>query len=79
MRISHGLEAVAAPLESAYDRAYGIAGRLDDPMLAGVANPQGRIRAEALKQAVDAIRRIIAENLGPALGVSAGFNSLDGD
>lgn len=77
--LSESRESVAAPLAAAYDRAYGIAENLDDPILEGVADPQRRIRIEALKNAVDSIRRIVAENLGPSLGVAAGFNSLDGD
>lgn len=52
---------------------------LDDPSLASVADPQGRLRVEALQQSVNDIRQQVAQNLGPALGVAAGFNSLDGD
>ena len=48
-------------------------------MFAGVATPQSRIEVEALQQAIDRIRVIVESRLGPALGVAAGFNSLDGD
>ena len=56
-----------------------MAEELDDPVFAGVAEPQNRFRVEVLKQAVDDIRRCLAEDLGPTLGLTAGFNSLDGD
>jgi predicted lipoprotein len=32
-----------------------------------------------LKQSVDTIRDLVRDTLGPVLGVSAGFNALDGD
>ncbi|WP_159454071.1 imelysin family protein [Roseovarius albus] len=52
---------------------------LDDPDLSGVSDPASRFRIEALKQQIDNLRTTLADNLGPHLGVSAGFNSLDGD
>ncbi|GAB4258580.1 MAG: imelysin family protein [Pararhodobacter sp.] len=52
---------------------------LDDPVFAGVATPQGRLRLEALQQRVQDIRDRLRASLGPALGVAAGFNALDGD
>lgn len=55
------------------------ADRLEDPVFAGVAEPQGRVRVEALKFAIDSIRSVVNTRLGPARGVSGGFNSLDGD
>jgi len=57
----------------------GPAEGLDDPALAGVAEPQGRLRVEALQQSINDIRSLAAAQLGPTLGISAGFNSLDGD
>jgi len=52
---------------------------LDDPIFAGVGNPQSRLKIEVLQQSVDAIRALVTQELGPTLGVAAGFNSLDGD
>lgn len=60
----------------ALDRAEKVE---DDPAFAGVATPQGRIRVEALQQAVRNVRTEANEYMGPMLGVAAGFNSLDGD
>ncbi|SFT99539.1 imelysin family protein [Sedimentitalea nanhaiensis] len=70
---------LVARLVSAFDAALMAARRLDDPTLANVMTPQGRIRVEALQTQVNKIRAIVAEDLGPQLGVAAGFNALDGD
>lgn len=69
----------AARSLTALDRATDLARDLDDPLLAGVATPQGRLRVEILQQAVDAARMAVVEEMGPALGVTMGFNAMDGD
>ncbi|MEM6759142.1 MAG: imelysin family protein [Pseudomonadota bacterium] len=74
-QLSGGSAAVAADYERALERAAA----LDDPTLAGVADPAQRFRVEALQSAVTTIRRTLLEDVGPSLGVTAGFNSLDGD
>ncbi len=66
-------------LAAEFDAALAAAARLDDPVFAGVATPQGRIRVEALQTRIDRIRALVAGYLGPHLGVAAGFNALDGD
>lgn len=68
-------EGVAA----AFQRALSAARELDDPVFASVATPDGRIRVEGIKQRVDELRVLLAQDLGPRLGIAAGFNSLDGD
>ncbi|MBK0327540.1 imelysin family protein [Rhodobacteraceae bacterium F11138] len=70
---------LASRLSSAFEIALATAARLDDPVFAGVASPQGRIRVEALQTEINKIRQIVATELGPQLGVAAGFNALDGD
>lgn len=65
--------------QAAFDRALALAATLDDPVLAGVADPVGRLRVEILQQAVAAIRAAALTEVGSALGVGAGFNSADGD
>lgn len=70
---------IAADLDDAFDMAITRAQTLDDPALAGVADTQGRFRIEALQQSINEIREIASAELGPTLGISAGFNSLDGD
>ncbi|WP_410216224.1 imelysin family protein [Paracoccus sp. (in: a-proteobacteria)] len=64
---------------AALDRAIELAQALPDPVLAGVSTPQGRLRIEILQQAVDAARQTALDELGPALGVTVGFNAMDGD
>jgi len=71
---------LAARMDAGFDKALDRADRLrDDPVFAGVATPQGRLRVEVLQQAIREIRAEANQYLGPALGVAAGFNSLDGD
>ena len=76
--------AVGAPdlqdkLARAFDKALRRAHALEDPRFAGVSDPTSRFRIEALKQEVADIRALVAAELGPRLGVAAGFNALDGD
>lgn len=66
-------------LAAAFDRALDRARSLDDPVLAGVAEPGSRIRVEALQQRVAEIRALVAAGIAPALGIAQGFNSMDGD
>ncbi|KIC39662.1 imelysin family protein [Leisingera sp. ANG-M7] len=68
-----------ADLAQGFGMVRSRAEALDDPIFAGVADPATRIRIEALRQQVKDLRVIVSERLGPALGVAAGFNSLDGD
>lgn len=71
--------AVQAHLRSLYEASYGLIEALDDPVFQGVDDVQGRLRVEILQMSVDAIREVVTLELGPALGVAAGFNALDGD
>ncbi|MEL6954874.1 MAG: imelysin family protein [Pseudomonadota bacterium] len=66
---------IAAAFEDALTRVRA----LDDPAFAGVDNPGGRLRVEALMQSVEQAMQTAQNQIGPALGVAAGFNSLDGD
>jgi predicted lipoprotein len=52
---------------------------LNEPVFASVAEPQTRLKVEVISQAVGVIRTTVQTDLGPTLGVAAGFNSLDGD
>lgn len=64
---------------AAFDRAEGLAAKLDDPALAGVAEPQGRLKVEILQQAIWATRDAVIAEFGAKLKVELGFNSQDGD
>lgn len=64
---------------AAFDRAIALAKGLNDPVFAGVSDPQTRLRVEILQQAVAAIDAAARAEMGPKLGVSVGFNAADGD
>ncbi|GAA6180839.1 imelysin family protein [Shimia sp. NS0008-38b] len=71
-------------LDEAYGAAFGlvhgqVADLEDDPVFAGVRDIQGRLRVEILQQYLNRVREITTLELGPALGVTGGFNALDGD
>ncbi len=70
---------LAQRLQDAFRVAMTDAAALDDPLLAGVADPQKRLRVESLQQSIGYIREIVRDDLGPRLGVAPGFNALDGD
>lgn len=83
----HGLKALKDTLsdeqtpvtDAAFAKAFDLLDQLDDPILAGVADPQGRFKVEILQQAVQAIGDAAEVELSDLLGVEAGFNSADGD
>lgn len=79
MALTSESPALAARLDALYATAFQVAADLNDPTFAGVADVQGRLRVEILKISIDEIRELISLELGPALGVAAGFNALDGD
>jgi predicted lipoprotein len=64
---------------AAFDKALKLAADLDDPVFAGVADPQRRLRVEILQQAIRATREAAITEMAPSLGVTLGFNSADGD
>ncbi len=69
----------APQTRAAFNRALSLADDLDDPVLAGVSTPQGRLKVEILQQAVQSAQAAVETEIGAALGVSAGFNAKDGD
>jgi uncharacterized protein len=71
--------AAVEQIDAAFAHATERAGTLDDPVFEGVAEPQSRIRVEDLRQRIDDIRALVGQNIAPALGIAAGFNSMDGD
>ncbi len=64
---------------AAFANARDRAAALDDPTLAGVAEPASRFRIEVLQQSVRAVQIAVIDEIGAPLGITAGFNSLDGD
>jgi len=69
------LSATKATFAAARARAEA----LDDPALQGVVAPSGRFRVELIQQAVRAVQIAVIDEIGTPLGITAGFNSLDGD
>ncbi|MEL7164986.1 MAG: imelysin family protein [Pseudomonadota bacterium] len=64
---------------AAFAKAQELASALNDPALAGVSDPLRRIRVEALQRTVRDIQNAVNTEIGKPLGITAGFNSLDGD
>ena len=79
LHLSQGHPDLQAEFDTRFGEALDLARTLDDPVFAGVADPGKRLKIEILQQSIDRIRATAAEDLGPHLGVSAGFNALDGD
>ncbi|MBU2983367.1 imelysin family protein [Lentibacter algarum] len=77
--LAEGDKALSGKLEAAFERAQSQLADLNDPVFAGVSNPQSRLKIEIVQQGIAAIRTIVRDEMGPALGVAAGFNALDGD
>jgi predicted lipoprotein len=65
--------------DAAFTKTFQLIEQLDDPIFAGVADPQGRFKIEILQQAIQAVRDAVEVELRAQLGVDAGFNSADGD
>ncbi|WP_027259755.1 imelysin family protein [Leisingera aquimarina] len=68
-----------AKITAGFAKAREKAESLNDPVFAGVADPASRFRIESLQQEIKDLRRLVTGELGPTLGVEAGFNALDGD
>jgi len=64
---------------AAFDHAILLVQGLDDPVFAGVADPQKRLKIEIVQQAIAALRDTALAELGPELDVGIGFNAADGD
>jgi predicted lipoprotein len=65
--------------DAAAGRVRAAAARIADPAFQDMAEPQARLRAAALQQAVRAMRAALAAEIGARLGIAAGFNAQDGD
>ncbi len=64
-------------------KAFGItretARTLDEPLAEALSDPELRPRVEKLLTQVTALKQIVKTRVAAALGVSVGFNALDGD
>ncbi len=78
--LAHALADGALPeTDAATARVHEVAGRVFDPGFQDVTDPQERLHVEVVQQAVRALRASIEAEVGAALGITPGFNSLDGD
>lgn len=75
MTMADDLPKTTATFADARERADA----LDDPTLAGVADPAERFKVEVLQRTVRSIQIAVVEEIGRPLGIQAGFNALDGD
>lgn len=66
-------------LDAAYETAFGRIGAIQSADFSGVADPGQRLRIEALQVDVKEIQIETINEIGAAMGLSAGFNALDGD
>ncbi len=64
---------------SASETARNRLEQMDQPVSQAVTTPASRIRVEAVQSSVQALRRILTEQVGPALDVELGFSAADGD
>ena len=64
---------------AAFDQTLQLATDLDDPTFATLTDTPARLKVEILQQSVRATRDAALAEIGPALGVTLGFNALDGD
>lgn len=78
-RFAHAMQPDAVDTMAALDRAIAEAGRLDEPDMAGVADPARREKILLLQRYVRGARATALSEMAPALGVGLGFNSQDGD
>ena len=77
--LANGNALLASDLDTAFENALEQLATLNDPVFAAVADSQSRLKVEVIQQSVETIRTIVRDRLGPELGVTVGFNSLDGD
>ncbi len=71
--------ALTADLTAGFDTALARLDAIDPPLAEAVAEPRARQKVEALRAVVSQLKADIAGRLAPALGLTLGFNSLDGD
>ena len=71
--------ALGREIDAAFAVAHTALDALAMPLPAAVADPAARAQVEALRAAVSQLKALVSQRLAPALGLSLGFNSLDGD
>jgi uncharacterized protein len=72
-------EALKAELGTAFDAALAAVDAAPEPLDTAVTDPEGRKKVGALLIAVNHVRDILKQKVPTAIGISLGFNELDGD
>ncbi|HVH03618.1 MAG TPA: imelysin family protein [Amaricoccus sp.] len=69
----------AQVVRNSLDGFANAAANVAAPIDVEVATPQGRIHVEALQTALGRVQTEVASHVGPVVGVTSGFNAMDGD
>jgi predicted lipoprotein len=71
--------ALKTEIAAAFDAALAAADAAPEPLDTAVADPEGRKKVGTLLIAVNHVRDIMNQKVPPAIGISLGFNEMDGD
>jgi predicted lipoprotein len=66
-------------ITKAFDAALAAAEAASEPLDTAVTDPEGRKKVGALLIAVNHVRDVLNQKVPPAIGISLGFNEMDGD
>lgn len=77
--LAEGNETLTQSLAAGFETSQTRLSKIKDADFASITSVQDRFHLELVQQSIDRIRVISATELGPKLGVAAGFNALDGD
>ncbi len=71
--------ALTQAFEQAFANAHTTAAGIEQPLAEAVSHPQSRAQVEHLRTQLATLQTLVGDRLTAALGLSLGFNSLDGD
>jgi predicted lipoprotein len=71
--------AIKDQIAKAFDATIAAAAAVPDPLDAAVTDPEKRKSVETLLKSANALRTFMTQTVPPALGLTVGFNALDGD
>ncbi|HVZ01559.1 MAG TPA: imelysin family protein [Dongiaceae bacterium] len=66
-------------IAKAFDATIAAAGAVPEPLDAAVADPEKRKSVETLLTAANALRSLMTQKVPSAIGLTVGFNAMDGD
>lgn len=75
----NGETELADLMTKAFRLTQETAAKIDTPLVKAVTDPAAQPVLDELVTQVSALKALIIQKVGPALGISAGFNALDGD